>query len=133
MHACKKPSIPTFAGRIAGRLRGPRRPRLAAMGLPRSEHVEWASWNLQRFHEHMGLWEASLASGRCNYLALLHANRMLYGALINYKDAGMEEKARACEVALDHLDHFIAELMAQPRSVEACAATYDHMAHYLEI
>lgn len=112
------PTVPAFRARV---------------GLSPQEHVQWAAWNLDRYREHMHLWELSLQHGRCNFMALVHADRMLYGALINFKDAGMDAEATRMEVALDHMDHFIADLMHRPLTPDACALKYQSILQYIEV
>lgn len=105
----------------------------AQAGIPASEHVEWADWNLDRYRECIQLWAALLSQGRCNYETLLLGSQYLYGACINYKDAGMNNEALICETALRQLNEFIVELMQAPKTAAACAITFAAVEPYLEI
>ncbi len=84
-----------------------------SMGLSPAEHKDWLKKNLESYRREIGLWEAGLDSHVCDYHALLHAHRDLYGVLLNALDAQERGIANNAKNALDSLSHFITTLMHQ--------------------
>jgi len=81
------------------------------MGLAVSNHKQWAMRNLESYRKEIGLWEHSIDAKHCDFHALLHAHRDLYGVVVNALDAGDQKLARDAQTAMDSLTHFITTLM----------------------
>lgn len=56
--------------------------------------AQWASYNISEFERCRDTWEESLQRARPDYNALIGIYRHLYGAEINFLDAGMKPQAK---------------------------------------
>jgi hypothetical protein len=92
-----------------------------SMGLSPVDHKQWAKKNLESYRREISLWENGLNSGHCDYHALLHAHRDLYGVVLNALDSQDKRLARDAQTAMDSLTHFITTLMHVGRgSINQC-------------
>lgn len=73
--------------------------------------LEWAIFNLKEFEKCLGIWERSISRSNPDFDAVLGAYRHLYGAEINFKDAGDRQGFIEVEKLRKRLAKIIVKMM----------------------
>lgn len=83
--------------------------------------AQWAAYNISEFYRCRDTWEKSLQHARPDYNALLGIYKHLYGAEINFLDAGMKSQAKEAGRLRKKTSHVLEKMMSSSGAIRATA------------